>query len=365
MNFTNREDERDNLAQNFISGINTILISPRRWGKSSLVLKSIDKAQELDNTIVVVSLDLFNIRSEEEFYQVLAEKVIQAVSGKMEDVISNVKNFMKQWIPKISFSPDSQQQFSLGLNWNELKKKPDEILMLAENIAISKKIKIVICIDEFQNIAYYEDPLAFQKKLRSNWQTQQSVSYCLYGSKRHMLMDVFTSPSMPFYKFGDIHFISKIAFDKWLPFLIERFQSTGKNLNEEQAGKIATLVECHPYYVQQLAQLIWLRTKKTVNNKIIEEAVEGLTLQMSMLFQSMTENLSTTQVNFLRMLLDGESRFSTQENITKYKLGTSANVAAIKKALISKEIIDEHQSEVAVLDPIYSRWLRNYYFIGH
>jgi hypothetical protein len=362
-NFTDREDEKMRLVQNFLSGTNTILISPRRWGKSSLVLKAASEVQDSDQNILIAFIDLFNIRNEEDFYKALAENVIRVTSNRMEEVVSTVKQFMKQWVPRISFSPDSQQEFSLSLNWNELKKQPDEILDLADNIAQSKKCKLVICIDEFQNIAFFEDPLAFQKKLRSHWQTHQSVSYCLYGSKRHMLMDVFTSPSMPFFKFGDLLFLSRIAINFWIPFIGERFRYTGKAISESQAEKIAVMAEGHPYYVQQLAQLVWLRTDKEVTSDIVDEAMDGLVLQMSLLFQGITENLTTPQVNFLRLLIDGEIRHTTKANIEKYQLGSSAHVIRIKKSLIEKEIIDEQPGGVIILDPVYSTWLRSYYFI--
>jgi len=361
-NFTDREADKARLVGNFLSGTNTILISPRRWGKSSLVNKAASESKTSDKDIVFIFIDMFNIRNEEEFYKVLAEHVIRATSSHLDEVILNVKRFMTQWIPKISFSPDSQQEFSLGLNWSELKKQPDEILDLAERIAISKKQKIVLCIDEFQNIGFFEDPLAFQKKLRSHWQTHHSVAYCLYGSKRHMLMEVFTSPSMPFYKFGDLFFLLKISIKYWIPFIEERFGSTGKSISAARAEKIAVLAEGHPYYVQQLAQLVWLRAKKTVSDEHIDEAMDSLVLQMSLLFQSMTENLTTSQVNFIRMLIEGETRYSSMENIERYGMGSSANVARIKKSLIGKEIIDEQSQELIILDPIYSCWLRRYYF---
>ena len=361
-NFTDREIEKSRLIQNFISGTNTILVSPRRWGKSSLVLKAAKETEEKNKSIVITVIDLFNIRSEEEFYKAMAEKIIRATSSRLEEVVSNVKKFMKQWMPRISFSPDLQQEFSLGMNWSELKKQPDEVLDLAENIGISKNIKLVICIDEFQNIGFFDDPLAFQKKLRSHWQTHQSVSYCLYGSKRHMLMDVFTSPSMPFYKFGDLIFLSRIAVPLWIPFIEERFGSTGKTISSLLAEKIAVMAEGHPYYVQQLAQLVWLRTEKEATETIVDEALDGLVLQMSLLFQSMTENLTTPQVNFLKMLIEGETRYSTRDNIEKYRLGSSANVSRIRRSLIDKEIIEEQDHALLILDPMYANWLRNYYF---
>jgi len=85
-------------------------------------------------------------------------------------------------LPKISFSPDNQAEISFGIEWEELKKNPDEIIDLAETIAKAKGIKIVICIDEFQSIGNFDDPIAFQRKLRAHWQHHQNVAYCLYGS---------------------------------------------------------------------------------------------------------------------------------------------------------------------------------------
>jgi AAA+ ATPase superfamily predicted ATPase len=361
-NFTDRDPDLERLVRNFTAGTNTILISPRRWGKSSLVNKAAGEARISDESLVFVMIDLFNIRNEEEFYKCLAESVIRAASSRIEEVISNVKEFMKEWIPKISFSPDSQHEFSLSLNWNEITEQPDEILNLAENIAVFKEKRIVVCLDEFQNIGYYGDPLAFQRKLRANWQKHQNVSYCLYGSKRHMMMEVFTSPSMPFYKFGDLMFLSKISADYWISFITGRFRSTGKNISADQAEKIAAMADNHPYYVQQLAQLVWFRTEISVADENIDEALDNLILQMSMLFQGMTENLTTSQVNFLKMLLEGQVHLTSKENIGKYMLGTSANVIRVKKALIMKEIIDEHLGTIYILDPIYSTWLKKYYF---
>jgi hypothetical protein len=362
-NFTDREQEVDRLVMNFLSGTNTVIISPRRWGKSSLVNKAAVTACSENSKVRIVFIDLFNIRSEADFYKVLSEKVILAVSDKLDQITANVKNFMKQWIPRISFSPEAQQQVSFGLDWNEVKKEPDEILELAENVAFNKGLQLVICIDEFQNIGYYEDPLAFQKTLRSAWQKHQQVTYCLYGSKRHMLLEVFSSPSMPFYKFGDLIFLDKIQVEHWSVFITKRFSETKKSITSGQAEKIASSVGLHPYYVQQLAQICWLRSETKVSDSIIDDSIDHLVLQLSMLFQGITENLSTPQVNYLKAIIDGVKELSSAATIKNYHLGSSANVSRIKRALIQKEIIDDHKGAIQLLDPVYALWLNRYYFL--
>ncbi|MCK5078480.1 MAG: ATPase [Bacteroidales bacterium] len=360
--FTDRENEIKLLKQNFLHGINTILISPRRWGKSSLVKRAADELMHTEKDIRIIHIDMFNIRSEEEFYKSVSENILQSVSGKIDDIIANTKEFMKQWVPKITISPDAQQEFSFGLNWQDVKKQPDEILDLAEHIATEKGLKIVLCIDEFQNISYFDDPLAFQKKLRSHWQKHQNASYCLYGSKRHMLLNVFTSPSMPFYKFGSLMFLDKIPTEYWEDFIQKQFKATGKTITKKQASQIALMADNHPYYVQQLAQLCWLRTDKEITDLIIYEALESLVMQLSLLFLNLTESLSTTQVNFLLAVLSGVKKFSAATTLSNYQLGTSANVNRIKKALIGKEIIDDQGGRIEILDPVFAIWLKKYYF---
>jgi uncharacterized protein len=237
-------------------------------------------------------------------------------------------------------------------------------LARSEKIAKDKDVKIVVCIDEFQNISEFDNPLAFQKKLRSHWQKHQLTSYCLYGSKRHMMMDVFASSSMPFYKFGSIMFLKKIDESHWIKFIVKRYADTGKKISPENAALIAQYANYHPYYVQQLAQQSWLHTTKVCSKTIVDVALENLILQLSLLFQNITDSLSTTQINFLRAVLDDATKLSSKENLQTYRFGTSANVLRIKDALINKEIIDGDNNKYYLLDPMYEHWLRNIYFKG-
>lgn len=357
-NFTSRNKELERLVGNFSALTNTTLISPRRWGKSSLVRKAAQVAEERDKKVHVCFIDAFSVHTEEEFYQLLATEMLRISASKMELLVKNAKKFLGKFIPKVSFSADGISDVSLALDWHEVVKHPDDVLNMAESIAKEKNWKLVICVDEFQNVATFKNPLSFQKKLRASWQKHQHVAYCLYGSKRHMMLDVFTNASMPFYKFGDIMILEKIKVESWIGFIVGRFADTKKNIVESDAALIAELAECHPYYVQQLAQQSWLRTKRKCNSKIIHEAHESIVNQLSLLFQSNTEELTNTQVYFLQALLENVEKLSSKETLEKYKLGTSANVLRIKKTLENKEIIDIQAGKISILDPMYKSWLR-------
>jgi hypothetical protein len=326
------------------------------------VTKAAEIAGKRDKNIRFCFIDLNNVRTEEQFYNQLATKILISSGTKTRILIENASKFLGRFIPNITISPGTGAEIKLGLNREEVKKDPDDILNLAEKIGKENDIRFVVCIDEFQNISELENPLELQKKMRSHWQRHKRVSYCLFGSKRHMMMDVFTSPSMPFYKFGDIIFLEKIALDDWIIFIQKRFSDTGKKAGTNEARMIAELTDCHPYYVQQLAQQSWFRTITVCTGAIVNEAFGDLVLQLSMLFQNLTDGLSKTQLNFLRALSDNVNQLSSQKTILDYKLGTSANVVRIKQMLIRKEIIDIWDNKVFFLDPLYKYWFTQYFF---
>jgi AAA+ ATPase superfamily predicted ATPase len=360
--FTDREIEVSHLASNFRRLVNTIIISPRRWGKTSLVNRVSEMLGSQEPDLKICHIDLFNVRTEQDFYIALASAILKATSTKWEERAQNAKDFLSRLLPRISFSPDNQSEISFGIDWEELKKNPDEILNLAETIAIERGLKIIVCIDEFQGIGEFEDQLAFQKKLRSHWQRHTHVSYCLYGSKRHMLLNVFSNPAMPFYKFGDLMFLEKISIEHWVIFIQRRFSETGKEIKDEDATLIANLTENHPYYVQQLAQQAWLRTDSICTNTIVYEAYQGIMNQLSLLFINITESLSTVQLNFLKAMLSGEKQLSSKNTLQKYKLGTSGNILRLKQSLLMREIIDINADQIDMQDPVFKYWLKEKYF---
>jgi len=360
--FIDREDERTRLRGNFDSLVNTVIISPRRWGKSSLVRQVATDIKSQKTNLRVCLIDLFNVRSEADFYAQLATGVMRATMSKWEEWIETAGKFLSHLRPKVTIAPDLTQEISLEVDWHQAEVDPNQVLDLAEKIAAAKKIHLVVCIDEFQAIAGFTDSLAFQRKLRSHWQGHQNVCYCLYGSKRHMLLDVFSHPDKPFYRFADTMILGKIDNAIWGDFIKDRFASTGKLITNEQARRIANLVDNHSYYVQQLAQQVWFRTEPTCTDEAIETAMADLVDQLGLLFTGLASSLSARQLSLLRAILDGQTNLSAQSTLKTYNLGTSASIVQLKSALVNREIIDVQGKDIEILDPVFGHWLRTVYF---
>lgn len=359
--FTDREEETLKLVSNFLSQTNTAIISPRRWGKSSLVNKAVATVSKTDKSILFVRMNAFKCETPQEFYELFAKRTIECISSTAETLLSNAKEFISRLLPKLSISdPSGQYEMSFGV---DLKDNPigEDILDLPQQIATTRKKKVVVCIDEFQQIGEFAETDRFQKILRSHWQDQPDVAYILYGSKKHMMLNIFGEYGSPFYKFGDLMFLPKISRENWIAYIQNRFTETKKSISAELAGHLADLVENHSYYVQQLAQYAWLRTDKVCSEEIIDAAFQGMLDSLNLQFVNLMDSLTEKQRNFLCAVSDGIKNLSSVDTLSKYKLGTSGNIRILKGALKKRDLIEETAHQVEIQDPVLKQWIQRVY----
>ena len=355
--FTDRESETQRLVMNFTNGINTMLISPRRWGKTSLV-NHVAELLANNKELAIVKMDAFACRTPEDFYRLFATEIIKQTYSKAEEWLTNAKRFFSSLTPTLSVSADGTNTFTLSLVPTN-KEFSDEVLGLPEKIAQEKGIHIVICIDEFQQIGELPNTLTFQKKLRSVWQHQHNTSYCLYGSKRHLLMDMFGKRIYPFYKFGDILLLQRIPLSYWIAYIRPRFTDSGKSISDEIISDIYTYVDGNSSYMQQLCWLVWVNTEHIATTSILEIAQQDLLQQNHALFIEQLNGLSTYQIRFLQaMMADKAAIINSKDVVEQFGLGSTSNIAIIKKALQKKELIEIEGREIRFSDPLFPHWFR-------
>ena len=181
--FTDRTQESEKLSNNLLQGINTIIISPRRWGKSSLVEKVVNTINGTQTDLKTVVIDLFSVSTEEEFLELFAKEVIKASSSKWQDWLKSGKDLFKQLVPKLSVGVDPSSDFSLSFDWEELKRHKDEILNLPEVIAQKKNIRFVVCLDEFQNLATFPDYEGLEKRCGPFGSDRKKYATAFMGAK--------------------------------------------------------------------------------------------------------------------------------------------------------------------------------------
>ena len=356
-NFIGREEEIRQLRMNFEEGINTILISPRRWGKTSLVKKVCREVNR--ERVITVFVDIFKCKTEYEFYNTLIEAVLKQTATKAELWMDNARDFIARLTPKISVSPEPNSEFALSLGITPKTHTPEEILQRAESIAERKGKRIVICIDEFQQIGEMPDTLSIQKRLRSIWQHQKMVSYCLFGSKKHTMMTVFQKRNMPLYQFGDFKFLGTIPTDKWTEYIVSHFADRYRRISEEHASEICSMVQNHSSYVQQLSWIIFslIDEGECVEERHLKAGINSLLNSQEQLFMQQIEPLTAYQMNFLRCIVAGHhENFGDEEIRENFDLGSVSNITRLKAALVEKDLVEIEGRRFYITDPVFALW---------
>lgn len=362
-NFIGRKEEIRRLKMNFEEGINTILISPRRWGKTSLVRKVCEVVDR--KKVIPVFVDIFKCKTEYEFYNALAEAVLKQTASKAELWMDNARDFIVRLSPKVSFSPEPNSEFALSLGISPKTHAPEEILSLAEEIAKKKQKRIVVCIDEFQQIGEMADSVSIQKRLRSVWQHQRLTSYCLFGSKKHTMMNVFQKRNMPLYQFGDFKFLDKIPTETWVEYIVQHFKDRQRTISTEQAAKICQLVDNYSSYVQQLSWLVFslIDEGQVVTDEHLKQGVKDLLNSQEQLFMQQIEPLTAYQMNFLRCILSGHhDDFGETAVREEFQLGSVSNITRLKTALVDKDIVEMSGKRYYITDPVFALWFRSRMF---
>lgn len=357
-NFTDRVKETKRLKMDFENGLNVVLISPRRMGKTSLVKKV---QQVVDSSIVhTVYIDIYDCKSEYDFYNKFAESVLKQTSSRMELFLEKTKKFLTRLTPKVSFSPDPTADYSVSLGITPKEYTPEEILQLPELIAQQIGKHIVVCIDEFQQVAEWSDTLQVQKRMRGVWQHQKHTSYCLFGSRQHMMNKLFQSKAMPFYQFGEPNYLQPIPTEDWIPFIRQKFTDKGLAISEEHIRTICDTVQNQSSYVQQLAWNVMINTDTEVTEQTIQAGISDLLIQCTPLFMEQTGGLSGYQMNFLKAIAAGQhNQFTSVSVLQEYQLGSKSNVERIQSVLREKDYIVSTPDGFFLSDPIMELWLKS------
>jgi AAA+ ATPase superfamily predicted ATPase len=257
----------------------------------------------------------------------------------------------------VGFSPDPNSEVSLSLGITPKEYSPEEILQLPQRMAEKMGKHIVVCIDEFQQIGEFQDSLNVEKKMRGIWQLQTNASYCLFGSKKHLLSNLFQNKRMPFYQFGDILFLQPISTEDWKPFIRGKFEEKNISISDDLIEKICATVQNQSSYVQQLASNVMLNATDVVTEQTLELAVEDLLNQNSLLFLQQLDGLTAYQMNFLKALANGTSgNFGSKTVLSLYDLGSKSNVSKIKSVLTQKELIENTSKGIVFTDPVFQLW---------
>lgn len=356
--FADRRHEIDELTQALLSQTNVIIASPRRYGKTSLILEVFRRVRT--QGILTVYVDLLPVTSRTRFIEVYAAAVSQAENSRLEDAIEFLREIIPT--PKVVIKPEGIPGIEIELNRTrrEVESMMSAILDAPQKLAERKKKAVAVAFDEFQEINNL-DGEQMQREIRSRIQHQKSVAYVFAGSRKHLLDRTFADKTRPLYRIGKPLHLGPIPADDFADFIRRKFESNGMRLSEPVAREIVSFTGCHPYYTQQLCHEIWnlLRPGSEVDASSVKDAVLNVLVAQGYAFTTIWESLPLIQRALLRgVALNGGAKIFSKEFIARHSLGTPSSVQKAAQYLVERGLLEREDEGYAVPDIFQKEWLK-------
>jgi hypothetical protein len=358
--FIDREREVEQLVRDLSDGQKIFLLSPRRFGKSSLVsvvfLKL--KKQHIRTAIVQVS----SYASYAQFLEKFAERVLRA-AGPWDQTKNLVTRFLRRVRPQASYNVLTGE-ISLILGgeggFDPVPVAPD-IFALPRELAKNGGFRMAICLDEFQQILAF-DGASVENALRNEVQRQREVAYVFSGSQPSLMEDML-APSRPFHKAGPRLFLDKIPAKAWRDFIVAQFRLRNRTLSQEAVDHLLGAADLIPYDVQRVAHELWdyaeLESKTRLEVKDVDLVMDQLVVGQSIYYERLWEQFSSRQRAVLQALAGrGPDELLSQTVRHAYRLGPASSVQKALQSLDSQDILDRYEKKYFFLDPIFRFWIQ-------
>ena len=353
--FCDREKETNQLISNFENGNSTTLIAIRRIGKTGLIHHVFS---QLPSGWKGIYIDILEAENLNQFLNLLATSIINAVPEK-SSLGKRFGNFLKSLRPVISYDIlTGLPQVSFDLMRKEIEMNIHSIFQFLEN----QEYKIVVAIDEFQQITRYPEKNT-DAWLRTRIQQLKNVFFIFSGSQQHLMTALFASPQRPFFRSTRIMKLEKLNPEVYCNFIVSVFGRYKKTISREVAGEILDWTNVHTFYVQQLCNRVFSATTDEVTSDLWRRQAYLLTYEQETVFFTIRNMLTKPQWNLLKAVAQEGvvCQPTAKAFLGKHRLGTSATVLRSLKTLLDYELIIKEldadgSSRYIVYDVFLQRW---------
>lgn len=335
--FTDRVTEVAYIEQFIKSANHLVMISPRRFGKSSLVAKAVKESGRKSITLnlqSVTSVSDLSAKLLREFFKV----------HPLERIRHLIAHF--RIVPMISTNPVTgamDVSFQSGASEEVLL---EDVLNLLER-AHSEKDRLIVVLDEFQEIKDISSDL--DRQLRSIMQEQKHINYILLGSQESMMTDIFENKKSPFYHFGELMRLGKLPRQDFYDYLVERLSTVFPESCNVLADRILNFTECHPYYSQQLAANVWqIGVLQPESEDVLQAAVDHIVVSHALDYERIWMGFKRTNRWILQRLASGKS-------LQDGEYRTSTIYSALKR--LQKDGYAIYSDHYELEDPFFKQWI--------
>lgn len=342
--FTDRARELDTLVADLSAGQSVVIVSPRRYGKTSLALKA---RQRLEREHVLVAYaDLFRATSKSRFIDELGTALYRGLASPLERARSAVVDIFHALPlqPKISASRDGTPSVEFGpLALPEDQDRTlTQLLEVPERFATERDRRVVVMLDEFQEVVAF-DP-ALPAVMRATIQAQQHVAYVFLGSRQHLMTRVFTDRNEPLYRSARPLPLGSISAADFEPFIRSRFQSTEVWIEDAAIARILEISEGHPHDTQELCHFVWdlgNTSGVVVTAERVDDALAQVVEAEDAHYTTLWESLTRAQRSLALALTREPGRGMYGEALRqRHHLGSAATVQRALAALLERDVVE-------------------------
>lgn len=362
-NFVGRKMDCTILGNLLEAGEQVVMYEPPKSGKMSVIQQTLYNMRTAGKQFMVVHVNLFNVRTLEEFLIKFGTAVIRPLYSTQEEYSTVISEFLGG----THFVFDSARFAScdevVSVNWDLDDNDVDMMMRLPGVMAEQRQVPYFVIIEEFQNLMHdkrAEDVFKVMEKVLAD--RNRKVSFIFTGSQVNAMKFIFAEKKF-FYRLVEHLPLQKVDDREIIEHIVRGFMVSGKVIERNLVLGACELFRGQMWYLNHFTSICDTMSRGYINEGILMEALKIIISIHEPRFISIVNDLTDHQLSLLKAILDGVVRFSASDVIEKYRLNSSANVRRVKDALKKKEVITfNEKDEPVILDPLFEYWVSRHYF---
>lgn len=356
--FCDRVRETKMLTDFLTNGNNMALMSPRRLGKTDLIRHCFQQPAISDSYYTFV-VDIYATESFRDFVYVFGKSILETLKPKGRRVWEGFLNVLSSVRSDISFDINGNPVWGLGVGaMTPPQTTIDEIFSYLN----TADRHCLVAIDEFQQIIYYNDNKNVEAALRTQIQRCNNASFIFAGSQRHLMSEMFLSPSRPFYQSVVPMSLHPIPLDSYWTFAEPLFAyHGGRHITYQVVEDVYNRFNGITANVQRIMNLLYMQTPigGHCTPDMIDPAIDTYLQMSSEAYATLLRQMPEKQRNvFLAIASEHRVKnISGGKFVHKYRLPSVSSVVSAVKGLLEKDFITRENDEYFVYDQFFQLWL--------
>ena len=366
-NFIGRKNDCTVVANLIAQGEHVVLSAPAKSGKKSLIQQTLFNMRMTGHNMRIGQFSALNVRTMEDFIIRFGSAVLRMCASTPHEYNALITRHLER--THLIFDPKrfSENDEVISLNWEADEADVKAVIDLPYRIAAEKGMRHLLIIEEFQSLAFVGDGdrlfRLMEEVMKSRKEAGQTLfSFVFMGSMVNAMRDIFFT-HRHFYRLTEQFRMQDFDEREIADHVSKGFLTSGKVIDKELLRGVCRLFQNHLWYINHFVSICDAKSKGYIMEPVLLESLGCLLAIHEPRFIAIMSSLTTHQVNLLRAVVDGYTRFSSSEVVRLYSLNSSANVKRVKDALMKKEILTfDENDEPSFLDPLFEYWVRYSYF---